>query len=80
MTCHVMGDKSDQAGNLGPDISQIATYRDDTWLYNYLSDPRVYNPLSAMPPWGTNKLLNEAEMKDIVAFMKTLKFLGQENQ
>ena len=73
MTCHVLGDKSDQAGNLGPDISQIATYRDDTWLYNYLSDPRVYNPLSAMPPWGTNKLLNEAEMKDIVAFMKTLK-------
>ena len=73
MTCHVMGEKSDQAGNLGPDISQIATYRDDTWLYNYLSDPRVYNPLSAMPPWGTNKLLNEAEMKDIVAFMKTLK-------
>jgi sulfur-oxidizing protein SoxA len=73
MTCHVMGDKSDQSGNMGPDLSQVATYRDDTWLYNYVNDPRVYNPVSAMPPWGTNKLLSEQEMKDVVAFMKTLK-------
>jgi sulfur-oxidizing protein SoxA len=73
MTCHVMGEKSDQSGNVGPDLSQIGSYRDDTWLYNYVSDPRVYNPVSAMPPWGTNKLLTEEEIKDVVALMKTLK-------
>jgi sulfur-oxidizing protein SoxA len=73
MTCHVMGDKSDQSGNIGPDLSLVATYRDDTYLYNYVNDPRVYTPMSGMPPWGTNKLLTEEEMKDVVAFMRTLK-------
>ena len=61
-------------GNVGPDLSEIATLgRTDQWLFNFVFDPRVYNPQSVMPPWGKHGFYNEAEIRDIVAFLKTLK-------
>jgi sulfur-oxidizing protein SoxA len=74
LACHVMGTKgTDQPGNVGPDLSQIGSFRDDEWLFNYVYDPRVYNPMSQMPPWGTNGLYTEDEVKEMVVFLKTLK-------
>jgi L-cysteine S-thiosulfotransferase len=76
LACHVMGPAGDTdlPGNVGPDLSEIGNAgRDDAWLYNYVYDPRVYNRHSVMPPWGTNGLLNDREIGDIVAFLKTLK-------
>lgn len=76
LACHVMGPAggTDLPGNVGPDLSEIGNAgRDDEWLFNYVNDARVYNPDSVMPPWGTHGLFSEAEIGNIVAFLRTLK-------
>ncbi|WP_218191332.1 sulfur oxidation c-type cytochrome SoxA [Enhydrobacter aerosaccus] len=75
LACHVMGSSTQEVpGNVGPDLSEIGKAgRSDQWLFNYVFDPRVYNPQSVMPPWGKHGFYNEAEIRDIVAFLKTLK-------
>jgi L-cysteine S-thiosulfotransferase len=76
LACHVMGPagKADLPGNVGPDLSEIGNAgRDDEWLFNYLYDARVYNADTVMPPWGAHGLFSDAEIVDMVAFLKTLK-------
>jgi sulfur-oxidizing protein SoxA len=75
LACHVMGPATlEGPGNVGPDLSEIARAgRTDQWLFNYVYDARVYNPKSVMPPWGRHGFYSEGEIKDIVAFLKTLK-------
>ena len=75
LACHVMGSNTPSLpGNVGLDLSTYGTWgRDDQWIFNYIYDPRSVNPHSVMPPWGTNKLFNVEEIKDIVAFLKTLR-------
>ena len=65
---------ADLPGNVGPDLSEIGNAgREDEYLFNYVYDPRVYNPETVMPPWGGHGLFNDQEIGDIVAFLKTLK-------
>jgi sulfur-oxidizing protein SoxA len=75
LACHVMGPKTlETPGNVGPDLSEIANVgRSDQWFYNYVFDPRVYNATSMMPPWGKHGFYSDAEIRDIVSFLKTLK-------
>jgi len=75
VACHVMGkDTPTLPGSVGMDLSTIGTWgRSDEYLFNYVYDARSVNPGSVMPPWGSNKLFNVEEIKDIVAFLKTLK-------
>jgi L-cysteine S-thiosulfotransferase len=75
LACHIMGPKTlEVPGNVGPDLSEIGNAgRTDQWLFNYVFDPRVYNPQSMMPPWGKHGFYDQAEIRDIVAFLKTLK-------
>jgi L-cysteine S-thiosulfotransferase len=75
LACHIMGPKTQALpGDVGPDLSEIARAgRTDQWLFNYVFDPRVYNPQSVMPPWGKHGFYSDAEIRDIVAFLKTLK-------
>jgi sulfur-oxidizing protein SoxA len=75
LACHAMGQRgSNLPGNVGPDLSEIGSAgREDEWLFNYVFDPRVYNPDSIMPPWGAHGIFSAAEVNDIVAFLKTLK-------
>lgn len=74
VACHVMGkDTPPQPGNVGPDLSMVGATRGDEWLFNYVYDPRTFNPGSIMPPWGAHRLFNVVEIRDIVAFLKTLK-------
>ena len=75
VACHILGPTTPtMPGNVGPDLSMIATWgRTDDWLFNYVYDARSVNPVSVMPPWGAHKLFTVDEIKDIVAFMKTLK-------
>ncbi len=74
VACHVMGpDTPELPGNVGPDLSLIGNGgRSDTYLYNYVRDARVYNPATVMPPWGTNGLFDDGEIRNIVAFLKSL--------
>ena len=76
LACHVMGPAggANLPGNVAPDLSEIGNAgREDEWLFNYINDARVYNPETVMPPWGTHGLFTEDEIKDMVAFLKTLK-------
>lgn len=75
LACHIMGPQTPEVpGNVGPDLSELGTAgRTDQWLFNYVFDARVYNPTSVMPPWGKHGFYNQDEIKDIVAFLKTLK-------
>ena len=76
LACHIMGPagNADLPGNVGPDLSEIGgAGRDDEWLFNYVFDPRVYNPETIMPPWGSHGIFNDGEIGHIVAFLKTLK-------
>lgn len=75
LACHIMGPKTQALpGNVGPDLSQIGLAgRTDQGLYNYIYDARVYNPRSVMPPWGKHGFYSDGEIRDLVAFLKTLK-------
>lgn len=75
LACHVMGPRTQALpGNVGPDLSEIGKAgRTDQWLFNYVFDGRVYNPETVMPPWGKHGFYTEAEIRDMVAFLKMLK-------
>ena len=76
LACHVMGQagNADLPGNAAPDLSEIGNAgREDEYLFNYIYDARVYNPETVMPPWGGHGVFNDAEIGDMVAFLKTLK-------
>jgi len=73
VVCHIMGKETpSQPGNVGPDLSQIGANRPDDWLFNYVYDARAFNRDSIMPPWGAHRVYNVAEIRDMVAFLKTL--------
>ena len=74
VSCHVLGkDTPPQPGNIGPDLSTVGATRSDDWLFDYVYDPRKLNKTSIMPPWGAHKIMNIPEVRDVVAFLKTLK-------
>ena len=74
LACHAMGPTTQSMpGAVGPDLSTYSQWgRDDQWIFNYIYDPRSVNPESVMPPWGTHKVFTVDEIKDMVAFLKTL--------
>lgn len=72
VACHVIPG-ADLPGNVGPDLSMVGTWnRSDEWLYNNIFDPRMNNPNTVMPPWGTHQVFSPDEIKDIVSYLKTL--------
>jgi sulfur-oxidizing protein SoxX len=44
----------------------------DADVYQQLFDARVNNPNTAMPPYGTNHVLNDQEIRDVVAYLQSL--------
>lgn len=74
LACHVLGPTTQSMpGAVGPDLSTYSQWgRDDQWIFNYIYDPRSVNPESVMPPWGIHKVFTVEEIKDMVAFLKTL--------
>ena len=74
VVCHIMGKETPSLpGNVGPDLSQIGAARTDDWLFNYVYDARNFNENTIMPPWGAHRVFHPGEIRDIVAFLKTLK-------
>ena len=71
--CHILPGAT-LPGNVGPDLSRVQlNTRPDEYLFNYLYDPRVYNKMTMMPPWGAHKVFTKDEINDMVAYLKTLK-------
>lgn len=75
VACHVLGPKTpEMPGEVGPDLSEIGNAgRTDEYLFNQIYDARVINPDTSMPPWGAHGVFTDDEIRDMVAFLKTLK-------
>lgn len=71
--CHALpGDP--QPGNSGPSLIGFKSRGySDADVYQYVYDRRVINPATAMPPFGTFGTLSDQEIRDIVAYLQSLK-------
>jgi L-cysteine S-thiosulfotransferase len=70
LTCHLMQGGA-QGGTVAPDLSQYATWgRSDQEIYARIFDQRAFIPGTVMPPFGTNEILTEQEIMDIVSYLK----------
>jgi L-cysteine S-thiosulfotransferase len=72
LTCHAIKGGV-LPGSIGPELSDIKTkYPDRNELVAILYDATKRNPLTVMPPFGRNRILNEKEINAIVDFLQTL--------
>jgi sulfur-oxidizing protein SoxX len=63
-----------QPGSRGPDLSQYGTWgRTDAETYTLVYDLRTRNPDTVMPPFGTNNILTDQEIRDVVAYLQSSK-------
>lgn len=61
-----------KGGTVGPDLSDYGK-RDVPLDYTYqrIWDGRVYNHDAHMPIYGTNKVLNDQDIRDVIAYLLT---------
>lgn len=70
LACHIMKDGV-QPGTRGPDLSRYgALGKTDAELYSLIHDMRTRNPETVMPPFGTNEILTDQEIRDVVAYLQ----------
>lgn len=73
IACHVL-QGGVQPGTVGPDLSRYASFgRSDAETYALIYDMRWRNPDALMPPFGTNQVLTDQELRDVAAFMQSQK-------
>ena len=72
LTCHdIKG--GNLPGSIGPALTDIKSkYPDRAELVAILVDATQRNPLTVMPPFGRNRILNDKEINAIVDFLQTL--------
>lgn len=72
LSCHdIKG--GELPGTIGPALKDIKRkYPDRNDLVAILTDETRRNPLTAMPPFGRNRILTEQEIDAIVDFLQTL--------
>jgi L-cysteine S-thiosulfotransferase len=72
LSCHdIKG--GDLPGTIGPALRDIKSkYPDRNDLVAILTDETRRNPLTAMPPFGRNRILTRQEIEAIVDFLQTL--------
>jgi L-cysteine S-thiosulfotransferase len=72
IACHMIPG-GESPGTIGPAlIAMSARYPDPAKLHAQIYDPTVANPMSAMPPFGKNRLLTEQELNDVTAYIQSL--------
>ena len=72
LSCHEIAG-GDLPGSIGPPLRDIKSkYPDRADLVAILTDESRRNPLTAMPPFGRNRILTEQEINAIVDFLQTL--------
>ncbi len=70
LACHLMKDGT-QPGTRGPDLSRYGTLgKTDSETYTLVHDMRTRNPDTVMPPFGTNEILSDQEIRDVVAYLQ----------
>jgi sulfur oxidation c-type cytochrome SoxX len=72
VACHRLpGD--DWPGTVGSSLLQYKKYEYTAdRIYQQIYDPRIFNPTSVMPPFGTNNLLSDQDIRDLVAFLQSI--------
>jgi len=72
LACHeIAGGKL--AGNIGPPlVAMKARFPDFEVLKDQISDPRVKNPNTIMPPFGPHGIITSSEIRMIAKFIHTL--------
>lgn len=71
LTCHAIKGGS-SPGNAGPALSNMKSrFPDRKELIAIVSDETKRNPLTVMPPFKRNLILNEKEIEAIVDFLYT---------
>lgn len=72
IACHaVNGKELDGPGSMGPVLQYLSAWPEEA-LYEKVYDPYTSNPISAMPAFGKNGWLTDAEIKALVAYLKTI--------
>lgn len=72
LTCHDIKGGT-LPGSIGPALTDIKSkYPDRNELVAILVDSTKRNPLTVMPPFGRNRILNDKEINAIVDFLQTL--------
>ena len=72
LTCHAIKG-GEYPGTLGPELVDIKSkYPNRDELVAILYDETKRNPLTVMPPFGRNRILNDKEINAIVDFLQTL--------
>ncbi len=72
LACHRIENGS-IPGNIAPPlISMAQRFPDKAKLRAQIWDATVANPKTSMPPFGRHKILSEAEIDKVVAFLLTL--------
>ncbi len=73
LACHdANGKKINNPGDLGPKLQGLSAWPAEA-LYAKVYDPYTTNPISAMPAFGKNGVLDDAQIKAVVAYLKTIK-------
>jgi len=72
LACHdVNGKKIDGPGSFGPKLQYLSAWPEKA-LYDKIYDPYTTNPISAMPPFGKNGILDDKQIKAVIAYLKTI--------
>ncbi len=73
LNCHELpGD--DWPGTFGSALVGYGRHQHrDADVYQQVFDARLFNPNSVMPPYGTFGLLSEQDIRDLVAYLQSLK-------
>jgi sulfur oxidation c-type cytochrome SoxX len=72
IACHQLPGE-DWPGTVGLNLSKFKQRNyADAAVYQLIFDPRVINPQSVMPPYGTNNILTEQELRDLVAYLQSI--------
>lgn len=73
--CHVVGgmtkvrETRGTSYDIAPELTRVGSKVNPDWLYDWVRNPRHFNPTTKMP----NLRLTDAEARDIVAYLMTLK-------
>lgn len=69
LACHVIED-GELAGNIGPELKNLSQKFDTkVQLRDFIWNASVFNPKTAMPPFGKNKILTAEEIDLIVNYL-----------
>lgn len=64
ITCHRF---KGSGGGMGPDLTAITALKSDSAIYNYLQNPKKYNPHARMPSFAN---LSRSKRNAIIAYLK----------